>query len=114
MTSRPTCNGAGLKNIRHDAPQAHGTMRFHLWVLHQPDAIANCLPVSTTRGSGVRFLSLDRKAFIDILDEGEGKQSCAMLPPPDGVLGQCRMDMLKKIAWLRRRQGGTRGGAGPE
>ena len=32
-------------------------------------------------------LSLDRKAFIDILDEGEGDIGGAMLPPPAGVWG---------------------------
>ena len=32
-------------------------------------------------------LSLDRKAFIDILDEGEGGIGGAMLPPPAGVWG---------------------------
>jgi peptide/nickel transport system substrate-binding protein len=32
-------------------------------------------------------LSLDRKAFIDILDDGQGDIGGAMLPPPDGVWG---------------------------
>jgi peptide/nickel transport system substrate-binding protein len=32
-------------------------------------------------------LSLGRKAFIDILDEGQGDIGGAMLPPPDGVWG---------------------------
>ena len=32
-------------------------------------------------------LALDRKAFIDILTEGEGTVGGAMLPPPDGVWG---------------------------
>ncbi|MGA7869094.1 MAG: ABC transporter substrate-binding protein, partial [Stellaceae bacterium] len=32
-------------------------------------------------------LSLDRKAFIDILDEGQGDIGGAMLPPPAGVWG---------------------------
>ena len=32
-------------------------------------------------------LTLDRKAFIDILSEGEGKMGGVMLPPPDGVWG---------------------------
>ena len=32
-------------------------------------------------------LSLDRKAFIDILDEGEGDIGGALLPPPAGVWG---------------------------
>ena len=32
-------------------------------------------------------LSLDRKAFIDILEEGHGDVDAAMLPPPEGVWG---------------------------
>ena len=32
-------------------------------------------------------LSLDRKAFIDILEEGHGDVGAAMLPPPEGVWG---------------------------
>ena len=32
-------------------------------------------------------LALDRKAFIDILFEGQGDIGGAMLPPPDGVWG---------------------------
>jgi len=32
-------------------------------------------------------LSLDRKAFIDIMDEGQGDVGGAMLPPPAGVWG---------------------------
>ena len=32
-------------------------------------------------------LALDRKAFIDILAEGQGDIGGAMLPPPDGLWG---------------------------
>ena len=32
-------------------------------------------------------LSLDRKAFVDILTEGKGNLGGVMLPPPDGVWG---------------------------
>jgi len=32
-------------------------------------------------------LSLDRKAFVDILTEGQGKIGGAMLPPPEGLWG---------------------------
>ena len=41
-------------------------------------------------------LTLDRKAFIDILSEGEGTMGGAMLPPPDGVWG-LPPEMLKTI-----------------
>jgi peptide/nickel transport system substrate-binding protein len=32
-------------------------------------------------------LALDRKSFIDVLTEGQGKIGAAMLPPPEGVWG---------------------------
>ena len=35
-------------------------------------------------------LSLDRKAFVDILTEGQGAIGGAMLPPPEGVWGMPR------------------------
>src|SRR5260370_16889234 len=41
-------------------------------------------------------LSLDRKAFIDILDEGQGDIGGAMLPPPAGVWG-LPPEMLKAL-----------------
>ena len=41
-------------------------------------------------------LSLDRKAFIDILTEGKGDIGGAMLPPPEGVWGM-PPDMLKTL-----------------
>src|SRR5260370_5176361 len=34
------------------------------------------------------ILSLDRKAFVDILSEGLGNLGALMLPPPDGVWGR--------------------------
>ena len=41
-------------------------------------------------------LSVDRKAFIDILTEGKGDIGGAMLPPPEGVWGM-PLDMLKTL-----------------
>jgi len=41
-------------------------------------------------------LSLDRKAFIDILAEGQGDIGATMLPPPEGVWGM-PPDMLKNL-----------------
>jgi peptide/nickel transport system substrate-binding protein len=41
-------------------------------------------------------LTLDRKAFIDILTEGKGDMGAAMLPPPEGVWGM-PPEMLKTI-----------------
>jgi peptide/nickel transport system substrate-binding protein len=41
-------------------------------------------------------LSLDRKAFIDILAEGAGSIGGAMLPPPAGVWG-LTPEMLREL-----------------
>jgi peptide/nickel transport system substrate-binding protein len=41
-------------------------------------------------------LSLDRKAFIDIISEGRGDIGGAMLPPPEAVWGM-PPDMLKML-----------------
>src|SRR5438132_10642661 len=41
-------------------------------------------------------LTLDRKAFIDILAEGQGDIGATMLPPPEGVWGM-PPDMLKNL-----------------
>ncbi|HEX9535699.1 MAG TPA: ABC transporter substrate-binding protein, partial [Stellaceae bacterium] len=41
-------------------------------------------------------LSLDRKAFIDILYEGQGSVGGAMLPPPEGLWGM-PLDVLKTL-----------------
>src|SRR6202047_2488913 len=67
-----------------------------------PQAICETTPLNASRNliinrkvppfdnPGLRramALSLDRKAFIDILDEGQGDIGGAMLPPPAGVWG---------------------------
>jgi len=41
-------------------------------------------------------LSLDRKAFIDIITDGRGDVGAAMLPPPEGVWGM-PPDLLQKL-----------------
>jgi len=41
-------------------------------------------------------LSLDRKAFIDIITDGQGDVGAAMLPPPEGVWGM-PPDLLQKL-----------------
>jgi peptide/nickel transport system substrate-binding protein len=41
-------------------------------------------------------LTLDRKAFIDIIGEGQGEIGGTMLPPPEGVWGMS-LDMLKTL-----------------
>src|SRR5476649_2351460 len=85
-----------LKNIRRDAPRALCTMRA---TGVSTNLIVNreMPPFDDVRIRRALALTLDRKAFIDILDEGEGSMSGAMLPPPDGVWGMPQ-EMLKKIA----------------
>jgi len=41
-------------------------------------------------------LSLDRKAFIDIISEGRGEIGAVMQPPPSGLWGM-PPDMLKTL-----------------
>jgi peptide/nickel transport system substrate-binding protein len=41
-------------------------------------------------------LSIDRKSFVDILTEGQGKVGGAMLPPPEGLWGM-PPEMLQTI-----------------
>ncbi len=84
-----------LKNIRKDAPNAQCTMRA-------TGVSANLIvnrdvpPFADARIRRAMALTLDRQAFIDILDEGEGRMSGALLPPPEGVWGMPQ-DMLKGI-----------------
>ena len=76
-----------------------------------PDAICQLMPSNVNRN--VMFnreappfdnpelrraaaLSIDRKAFVDILTEGKGNIGGAMLPPPEGVWGM-PPEMLKTL-----------------
>jgi peptide/nickel transport system substrate-binding protein len=75
-----------LKEIRSQAPHAQCTMR--------PSAVAVNLIVNRDTppfdNADIRkalALTLDRKAFIDALAEGEALQGGTMLPPPAGVWG---------------------------
>ena len=84
-----------LKNIKKDGPQALCTMR-------STGVAANLMvnrekpPFDDPRIRRAMALSLDRKAFMDILNEGLGQMSGALLPPPDGQWG-LTPEMLKSI-----------------
>jgi peptide/nickel transport system substrate-binding protein len=75
-----------LKNIRHDAPKALCTMR-------ESGVSVNLIinreapPFDNPKIRRALALALDRKAFIDILSEGEDKVAGIMPPPPDGAWG---------------------------
>jgi peptide/nickel transport system substrate-binding protein len=85
-----------LKNIHRDAPRAKCTMRA-TGVSTNLIVNRDVPPFDDGRIRRALALTLDRKAFNDILNEGEGSMSGAMLPPPDGVWGMPQ-EMLKKIA----------------
>ena len=55
-------------------------------------------------------LSLDRKAFIDIILQGQGDIGGSLLPPPEGVWGM-PPDMLKTIPGYGDVEQGSRAGA---
>ena len=84
-----------LKNIRRDAPKAKCTMR-ETGVSTNLIVNREVPPFDDARIRRAMALTLDRRAFIDILNEGEGKMGGAMLPPPDGVWG-LPPEMLKTL-----------------
>jgi peptide/nickel transport system substrate-binding protein len=75
-----------LKDVREQAPQAD-------CVLAPLNATRNVIvnreapPFDNPEVRRAIQLSLDRKAFIDILGEGDGEIGGAMLPPPAGIWG---------------------------
>jgi peptide/nickel transport system substrate-binding protein len=82
MTLPPTL----LKDVKSQAPEAICD--------RVPDNAARSLilnraapPFDNSDLRRAMALSLDRKAFIDILGEGQGAIGGAMLPPPEGVWG---------------------------
>ncbi|MBL8673608.1 MAG: hypothetical protein JNL07_01870, partial [Rhodospirillales bacterium] len=84
-----------LKNIRRDAPHAQCTMR--------PSGVsANLIinrdapPFDDARIRRALALTLDRKAFVDILSEGHDRIGGTMLPQPEGVWGM-PPEMLKEL-----------------
>jgi peptide/nickel transport system substrate-binding protein len=84
-----------LKDVESQAPQA-------ICELHTTNGTTNLLlnrdkpPFDNPDLRRAMALTLDRKAFIDIMTEGEGKVGGAMLPPPEGLWGM-PPEMLKTL-----------------
>ena len=84
-----------LKTIKKDAPKAN-------CILRSTGVSTNLIvnrdkpPFDDPKLRRAMALTLDRKSFIDILEEGQGRMSGALLPPPDGVWG-LTPEMLKTI-----------------
>ena len=84
-----------LKDFKEQAPQAicevnaANVPRTMLINLHKP-------PFDNPELRRAMVLSLDRKAFVDILNEGFGNIGSLMLPPADGVWGM-PPEMLGKL-----------------
>ena len=75
-----------LKNLKKDAPQAQCTMRA-TGVSTNLIVNRDLPPFDNPKIRRAMALTLDRKAFVDILSEGESTIGGAMLAPPDGVWG---------------------------
>ncbi len=75
-----------LKDFKEQAPQAicqenvGNVPRTMLINLHKP-------PFDNPELRGAMVLALDRKAFVDILNDGVSSLGATMLPPPHGVWG---------------------------
>jgi peptide/nickel transport system substrate-binding protein len=84
-----------VRDIKAQAPQAtcelviSNTARNLIVNSHAP-------PFDNPQIRRAMSLSLDRKAFIDILYEGQGSIGGAMLPPPEGLWGM-PADLLKTL-----------------
>ena len=87
-----------MKDIREKAPQAHCTMRstnVHTNVIYNREAP----PFDKPEMRRALALSIDRKAFIDILSEGQNLIGATMLPSPDGLWGMPEEDLAKVIGY---------------
>ena len=90
-----------LRDVKNQAPQA-------ICELVPANASANLIinrdapPFDNPDMRRALAFALDRKAFIDILAEGQGDIGGAMQPPPEGVWGM-PPDVLQNVAGLRAR-----------
>src|SRR5712672_4184675 len=84
-----------LRDVKSQAPQAIcelGPANAHANLIINRDSP----PFDNPQMRRALALALDRKAFIDILTEGQGDVGGAMQPPPEGVWG-LPPDMLRSL-----------------
>src|SRR6266853_3444714 len=84
-----------LKEVEAQVPRAECTVAS-LNASRNLDINGAVLPFDNPEIRRAMALSLDRKAFIDILAEGVGSVGGAMLPPPEGVWG-LTPEMLQEV-----------------
>jgi len=85
-----------LRDVRAGAPNAQCTMRTTN-VATQLIVNRDVPPFDNPDIRRALALTLDRKAFIDALSEGQARQGGTMLPPPEGVWGM-PPEVLKTVA----------------
>jgi peptide/nickel transport system substrate-binding protein len=83
-----------LKDVKAGAPNAQCTMRSTN-VETQLIINRDLPPFNNPDIRMALALTLDRKAFIDIISEGEATVGAAMLPAPDGLWGMPKEMLLK-------------------
>ena len=84
-----------LKDVKNQAPEAiceltPSNVNRNVMLNHEAP------PFNNPELQRAAALSVDRKAFVDILTEGKGNIGGAMLPPPEGIWGM-PPDMLKTL-----------------
>jgi peptide/nickel transport system substrate-binding protein len=96
MTFPYTLSAPLLKDVRSQRPDAiceltpNGGINSHLLVNRDKP------PFDSPELRHAMALSLDRKAFIDILSEGHGEIGGVLQPPPEGLWGM-PADLLKEL-----------------
>src|SRR5207248_6050722 len=89
---------AMLKDLRSQMPQA--VCEITPMNVSNNLSIGRNPPFDNAEIRRAMAMSLDRKAFIDILGDGQGDIGTAMLPPPEGQWAMPKRDHAK-IAGLR-------------
>ena len=84
-----------LKEIKSQAPEM--SCEIDSWNTSRTAIINRAVPpFDKPELRRAIMLALDRKAFIDIIGEGQGEIGATMQPPPNGVWGM-PADMLRTL-----------------